>query len=91
MTECYLKRLVEGSAQGCGVVPQNDSFFEGLCAVYPTSLLPMVQALLDARRLSLRHLLGRGMKNQGLRALEVTPAERALFENWNTPEDAAPQ
>ena len=90
MSERYLLRLWEAAGAACGAVPETAAGFEGLCAVYPTALHPLVLELLDGEDRSLQTFIRRGFEKGLLRAVPVAGSELALFENWNTPADVAP-
>jgi molybdopterin-guanine dinucleotide biosynthesis protein A len=87
MSEGYLRGLCDAVEERWGVVPEKDGAFEGLCAVYPTDLLPWIASLLSGADRSLHALIRLGLENQMLRPRPIAPAELNLFENWNTPSD----
>jgi molybdopterin-guanine dinucleotide biosynthesis protein A len=87
MSERYLLRLCQTAGVSCGVVPQRDGVFEGLCAVYPLGMLPMVLDRLSGPERSLQPLIRLALEKGLLRPLPVADSELDLFENWNAPGD----
>lgn len=89
MTAAYLHSLLEEASADCGVVPMLAGYFQGLAAVYPRSLLPLVREVLAGEDHSMQHLnrvaVERGLMNVRM----VSEEELPLFQNWNTPEDLA--
>jgi len=90
MSQRYLLELWDAADVACGVVPETAAGFEGLCAVYPVALHPLVLELLSGEARSLQTLIRRSLEKGLLRAVPVAGSELALFENWNTPADVAP-
>jgi molybdopterin-guanine dinucleotide biosynthesis protein A len=90
MSERYLLRLCEASGASCGAVPERAGVFEGLCAVYPLGMLPLVLARLSGPERSLQSLVRLGLEKRLLRAVPVAESEHGLFENWNAPGDVVP-
>jgi len=90
MSEAYLARLCESARENQGVVPEIGGMFEGLCAVYPARLLPVVAGLLAGAERSLQTLNRIGIEQNLMRAFPVAETELFLFENWNTPADIPP-
>ena len=89
MTAGYLRSLAASVAPGMGLVPEFHGFYQGLAAVYPRSILPLVEANLAGSDRSFQNL-NRQATAQGLmRALPVQAGEESLFENWNSPEDVS--
>jgi molybdopterin-guanine dinucleotide biosynthesis protein A len=81
----WFAQLRSQCAPGGGAVGRNGKFFEPLAAIYPRELLPLAQAALENRQLSLQKLLGAGVEQGLLRVWDIGDAERALFTNWNEP------
>lgn len=90
MSERYLLRLLEAACPSYGVVPERAGAFEGLCAVYPAGIYPLVLELLSGADRSLQGLVRSGVERNLLRSLPVADSELGLFENWNAPSDLAP-
>lgn len=87
MTADFLRRLLAESTSHCGVVPMLDGYFEGLAAVYPRSLLPIVKEVLSGHDHSMQLLHRLAVERGMMRRREVRGEERHLFENWNLPSD----
>jgi molybdopterin-guanine dinucleotide biosynthesis protein A len=85
MTAEWFAGLRSQCAAGVGAVGRNGKFFEPLAAIYPRELLPLAQAALERRKLSLQKLLAAAVAAGLLRVHEITDAERPLFTNWNEP------
>ena len=90
MSERYLLRLREAAGSSCGVVPERAGAFEGLCAVYPASMYPLVSEQLSGSDRSLQALVRSGVERKLLRPFPIVDSELGLFENWNVPGDVAP-
>jgi len=85
MTPEWFAALLADCTLGCGAVGRNGKWFEPLAAVYPRALLPLAQAALERRELSLQKLLTAGVAQGLLRAREISATEVPLFTNWNEP------
>lgn len=72
-----------------GVVPRRDGRWEPLAAVYPATLLPLLDEQIAAGRLSLQALCDRAADAGLIVAREIGPEEASLFANVNTPADYA--
>ena len=90
MSERYLLRLWEAAGASCGAVPERAGTFEGLCAVYPVGMLPLVLGGLSGPERSLQSLVRLGLEKRLLRSVPVADPDLDLFENWNAPGDVAP-
>jgi molybdopterin-guanine dinucleotide biosynthesis protein A len=90
MSERYLFRLREAAGPLYGVVPERAGAFEGLCAVYPASIYPLVSEQLSGSDRSLQALVRSGVERNLLRPFPIIDPELGLFENWNVPGDLAP-
>ena len=72
---------------GAGLVPQNESWFEPLAAIYPRAALPLVEQFLREADRSLQRVV-RELITAGLAsALPLTAAQVVQFRNVNTPGD----
>ena len=87
MTAAFLNALLEESTNLCGVVPMLAGYFQGLAAVYPRSLLPLVREVLTGEDHSMQHLNRLAVERGLMNVRMVSEGERPLFQNWNTPED----
>ena len=90
MSEGYLLQLCGAAGTSCGAVPERAGTFEGLCAVYPALMLPLVLERLSGPDRSLQSLVRLGLERRLLRPVPVADSELGLFENWNAPDDVAP-
>jgi molybdopterin-guanine dinucleotide biosynthesis protein A len=91
MSERYLCRLREAAGPSYGVVPERAGAFEGLCAVYPANMYPLVLEQLSGSDRSLQALVRSGVERNLLRPFSLADSELGLFENWNTPSDLTSQ
>jgi molybdopterin-guanine dinucleotide biosynthesis protein A len=90
MTAEFLAELAdEAAADGIGIVPELDGFYQGLAAIYPRGLAECAARLAADEDHSLQHFIREGIAAGLLGARQVTEAERGLFENWNEPGDIA--
>ena len=85
MDGAWFAALGAACAPGCGAVGRRGKFFEPLAAIYPRELLPLAQAALARRELSLQRLLADAVARGLLREREITADELPWFENWNAP------
>ena len=86
MTVNFLRELLEQSGSA-GTVPLLDGFYCGTAAVYPVSILPLVEKILAGKDRSFRRLIGEALKAGLMNAKEIPASRAALFANWNSPED----
>ena len=86
MTSAFLSSLLE-EAGPAGVVPHLNGFYHGAAAVYPISIVSIVERLLDGDDRSFQHLTDEALKVGLMTVEEITSAQSALFENWNAPDD----
>ena len=86
MTTDYLMGLISRTEEGRGIVPELDGFYQGLCAVYPRRILPLVEGVMRGGDHSFQHLIRLAVGGDLLRVIPVSEAERPLFANWNTPD-----
>lgn len=82
-----LRRLIAAATPAWGVVPQRQSRYEPLVAVYPRCALAEVSARIARGELALQSLARAGIAGGWLRPWAVAAADEACFTNWNTPED----
>ena len=86
MTVEFLSFLLD-KAGPAGVVPHFEGFYHGAAAVYPVKILPLVEQILAGNDRSFQHLVREALQSGIMKTVEIVPAESALFENWNSPED----
>ncbi len=88
ITAPFLNGMVsQAEKKACGIVPRIDGRWEPLAAVYPRSLLKKARQHLAEGKLSLQGFIDEALADGLVVAREVTPSERPLFLNLNTPED----
>ncbi len=85
----HLKMLWSRARPGCGVLPMNGDEAEPLCAIYPGGefVQNAVQRALGGTDLSLRSLLEVLQLAGSVQTFPVSPAERSLYLNFNSPGD----
>lgn len=83
MNPAWFQALAAKSTKGVGVVGRRTNFYEPLAAIYPRELLPLAQAALERRELSLQRLIATAVTQGMLRVQEISSDEAPLFENWN--------
>jgi molybdopterin-guanine dinucleotide biosynthesis protein A len=76
-----------GKAGPAGVVPHFEGFYHGAAAVYPVTILPLVEQILAGNDRSFQHLIREALQSGIMKAEEIEQATSGLFENWNSPED----
>ncbi|MGB9276713.1 MAG: molybdenum cofactor guanylyltransferase [Terrimicrobiaceae bacterium] len=86
MTSVFLSSLLE-EAGPYGVVPHLDGFYCGTAAVFPKSILPLVEEILACDDRSFQHLIDAALRARLMTVREITAAEAPLFENCNLPGD----
>lgn len=86
VTAEFLSFLLD-KAGPAGIVPRFEGFYHGAAAVYPTSILPLVEQILAGNDRSFQHLIREALESGIMKAEEIDRAKSALFENWNSPED----
>jgi molybdenum cofactor guanylyltransferase len=87
----WLRQMLSDCTDTCSLVPTIHGLAEPLAAVYPRTLLALVQQLLRDGKFALRHFVDCGVQAGQLRLREVAAAETRYFTNWNTPADYHPQ
>jgi molybdenum cofactor guanylyltransferase len=86
MTAEFLSFLLE-RAGSAGVVPHLDGFYHGASAVYPVTMLPLVEEVLAGKDRSLQRLIREALRSGMMKPQEIERAASGLFENWNSPQD----
>ena len=89
MTAGYLRGLVENATLEMGVLPEAEGFYQGLAAVYPRRILPLLEEILSGTDTSFQNLCRRAITRGLMKAQRISPEEQVLFTNWNRPEDLA--
>ncbi len=85
MDPAWFATLRADCAPGVGAVGRGGKFFEPLAAIYPREILPLAEAALERRELSLQKLLAAGVAQGLMREREISPADAGWFANWNEP------
>jgi molybdopterin-guanine dinucleotide biosynthesis protein A len=87
LTTEHLRKLLQMTTPGRGVISFNQDHFEPLAAIYPKQAAPVAQKALSSNDVSLQSF-ARGLKEHGL-LLEysLSAPEEALYRNLNCPED----
>jgi len=85
MEPVWFRSLLAECAPGVGVVGRHGDFYEPLAAIYPRELLPLAQAALAKRELSLQTLLAVAVAQGRLKVRAISREEAAWFENRNEP------
>ena len=89
MSSRHLRGLVHACSADCGIVPSHGARSEPLAAVYPTRALSLAEQCLASRDLSVQRFAARCVTEGFAVEKEITPADRPLFLNMNTPNDLA--
>jgi molybdopterin-guanine dinucleotide biosynthesis protein A len=87
ITPDYLMSLVEGATPGRGVVPAIGEQLEPVAAVYPVEAVTTALASLRRGERSVQAFAHRLERSGLINIRQVTVAEAALFQNWNSPLD----
>jgi molybdopterin-guanine dinucleotide biosynthesis protein A len=87
MTAAFLRRLVNRSQEGRGVVPRVKGFIEPLVAVYPKSAHRIAARLLKEGHRAAVRLAEACVSERHADFFEVATRDAARFANWNTPKD----
>jgi molybdopterin-guanine dinucleotide biosynthesis protein A len=91
MSAEHLRKLSGLARQGCGVVPSHGDFLEPLCAIYPAEALTAAEAALNGSDVSLQSFARKLLHVSQSRVHDLTPRERSLYFNMNTPADLPDQ
>jgi len=83
MNEEVLSRLLSFRK---GVVPKRDGWWEGTAAVYPVTLLPLVQKILRSQENSFQSLIRQGLASGLLQTWELETELYGAFESLNYPD-----
>jgi molybdenum cofactor guanylyltransferase len=83
----YLCSLAKQATVGCGIVPAMDGLFQPLAAIYPKVVLPEALIHLEHPDRSFQALLRELVAQRKMRSLAVSPDDRFLFRNLNSPGD----
>jgi len=86
MSAGFLRGLIE-SAGPHGVVPVENDLYQGLAAVYPRSVLALVEEALGGGDHSIHFLVDRALRQGLVVARPIADSEKPLFRNVNRPAD----
>ena len=84
MTTDFLRMM---ATSGDAVVCRCDGLFQTLAAVYPIEIAAEACDRLECGDLSLQTLVRALVDRDSIRMIDLDESARALFENWNKPED----
>jgi molybdopterin-guanine dinucleotide biosynthesis protein A len=90
MSADFLGQLVHAAGPS-GVIPVEEGIFQGLAAVYPRSIGPLLKEALAGEDRSFQLLARRAVRDGLLVARPVAAAESRLFRNVNRPADLVGQ
>ena len=91
MTTEHLRKLWGLASPGMGVIPANGGYFEPLCAIYPVEAVTAVEAALNSSDVSLQSFAQTLRLRAQAHACDLTPEEKPLYLNLNTPVDLLPK
>lgn len=86
MTSEHLKKLWSLSQQGMGVAPQNENFFEPLCAIYPVESMGLANDALSNNDVSLHGFIRTLAAKEQIHFYDVPESEKLIYQNVNTPD-----
>ncbi len=86
MSAGFLAGLV-CSAGSQGIVPEEGGIYQGLAAIYPREIGPLLDEGLQRGDHSLQGLVKRAIQSDLVKARPIVECERALFRNANHPAD----
>ncbi len=89
ITSDYLRGLLDYCSADCGIVPSYGERFEPVAAVYPNRALALAENCLALRDLSVQRFAARCLHDGLVNVADITPEQRRLFLNMNTPGDLA--
>jgi len=87
MTQRFLSAIAAEATPDCGIIPEWEGFYQGLAAVYPKKILPLLAEVLNGSDHSLQHLSRLAVEKGLMRVYHVEQNEAGFFQNWNTPLD----
>jgi molybdopterin-guanine dinucleotide biosynthesis protein A len=89
MTPEFLRMITSEAGEDWGVVPEWEGYYQGLAAVYPKKILPLVHEVLAERDHSFQRLHHLAIEKGLMRVYKASAHEGMLFQNWNHPKDLA--
>jgi molybdenum cofactor guanylyltransferase len=89
MTSTFLTRLVRRCTPELGCVPRLEGRWEPLAAVYPVSVLPVIDSMFATNSFAATRLVQLCADAGIIEPYETAKESARLLGSWNTPEDAA--
>ena len=90
VSTAVLRRMIDLSTSGCGVVPHRGKGIECLIGVFPQTLAALAASRVAAGRLRVRDFAAVAEMSGHAMRWEIPPRLIPEFSNWNKPEDVAP-
>ena len=87
ITQGFLATMASGASADCGVVPEWEGFYQGLAAVYPKKILPLLAEVLGGTNHSLQYLNRLAVEQGLMRVHQVAETEEGFFQNWTSLDD----
>ncbi len=87
LTTAHLEILLSQARPGVGVIPENEKYFEPLCAIYPIEALAMAQKLLTEADVSMHQFVRKLRDEKLMLVYHVKKSEQRFYHNVNSPMD----
>lgn len=87
LTTDYLRKLIALSEGSIGTVPHGTRGFEPLVALYPKTLVPILESSIQQGRFSLQRLLVKLAEDNIIKPVKIDHPEASIFINCNSPAD----
>lgn len=87
MTTVHLEKLWSQAHPGVGVIPQNEKYFEPLCAIYPIEASAPAGNLLTGEDVSMHKFIQKLLDEHLALVCRVKKAEQKFYHNANSPLD----
>lgn len=72
-----------------GIIFRSTHGFEPLAAIYTPTMLPLLEASLQAGKLGLQSIVAEAVQRGMMQFIDMQPADEPFFRNVNTPDDIA--
>lgn len=89
MTAGCLRNLLAAASPPAGIVPLGPQGYEPLAALYPRTLLPLLDRALASRDLGLQPLVQSAREAALLKPFPLSATDLPHYTNWNSPQDLA--
>lgn len=89
MTAAFLRKLISRCDESTGVVPQWRGELEPLAAIYPKRCHALVLSALRKKRLAAREFAEACLRENLVRTVAISAADRVRFANCNSPGDCS--